>query len=219
MRHPWVKICGLTRAEDVDAAVAAGVDAVGLNLWPHSKRAVDLETARALAARLPEDVAAVLVFVDATFEEIVAAAETVGTRWVQLHGREAPELIDRLAEAGIEAFKALSLGGSESGGAMRYGGAYLLVDAGTKEMPGGTGRLADWALAHRLARSRPVILAGGLTPQNVAAAVRAVQPAGVDAASGVESKPGIKDAEKMRAFVAAAREAAAEAGEAGDAPG
>ena len=205
-----VKICGITREEDLLAAAEAGADAVGFNLWPGSKRHVDLETCRELVAAAPPGLACVGVFVDADYETLREAVTVAGLTWVQLHGDEEADLVDDVRALGVTVIKAVSPADATAAEAAveTFGAAdALLVDAGAPGAPGGTGRRADWPLARELAGRGPVILAGGLTPDSVADAIRAVAPAGVDVASGVESAPGIKDPAAVAAFVRAARAA------------
>ncbi|HWO19207.1 MAG TPA: phosphoribosylanthranilate isomerase [Kofleriaceae bacterium] len=224
-----VKICGVTLEGDAARIAALGVDYIGLNFWPRSKRFVDVERAAALAAaaRGAGPAQIVGVFVDATAAEIAAIHARVGLDVIQLHGAEPPEVAGAIAgAAGRPVWKALAAGGPDALDALD---AWLdaldawpdacpvdaiLLDTPTPER-GGSGRTFDWALA-RAARlrhpARRLVLAGGLHPGNVAGAITAVAPWAVDVASGVEAAPGVKDVGKVAAFVAAAREAGASAG-------
>jgi phosphoribosylanthranilate isomerase len=198
-----VKICGVTRAEDALLAARLGADALGFNFWPGSKRHLAPAAARAIVRRLPPYVTAVGVFVDAPREEILRAVDASGVTAVQLHGDESPELCASLPLPVVKAIRvadahALALLAS-------YEVAGFLLDAPGPGY-GGTGRTFDWSLAAEAAASVPVVLAGGLRPENVAEAIRAVRPWGVDVASGVESSPGVKDEDRLRRFIAAARE-------------
>ena len=218
MSHPpatlHVKICGLTRIEDVEAAISAGADMIGLNFVPGSPRCIDVARARALAGAARGRVEIVGVVADLDPLQVKAIVADVGLDRVQLHGDEPPEVIGALAP---HAFKALRIGGAEDVAlAARYEGDLLLVDARVPGQQGGTGVRVDPALVVGLARARRLLLAGGLGPDNVAEAVRVVRPWGVDVASGVEDAPGIKDERKVRAFVHEARRAAQEAREAAD---
>jgi len=198
-----IKICGITRVEDAEACAALGVDMIGLNFVPTSPRRVDAPRARAIADAVKGKMEIVGVVADMEEEAMRALAEGVGLDWLQLHGSEPPELVQRVARA----FKAVRVGAAEDvAEAERYEGL-LLVDAKVPGALGGTGRTVDFALVAPLARSRRLLLAGGLGPANVAAAVRAVGPWGVDAASGVERSPGVKDLAAVGAFVRAARSA------------
>jgi phosphoribosylanthranilate isomerase len=198
-----VKICGVTRAEDALLAAELGADAIGLNLWPGSRRHVTPEEARAIVDRLPPFVTAVGVFVNQPPTEVLAAAAASGVAVVQLHGDEPYQDCNGYP---IPAIKALRVSGPESLAAMdRYRVRAFLLDAPSAGF-GGSGVTFDWALARDAARRARVVLAGGLTPENVADAVRAVRPWAVDVASGVESAPGLKDPEKLARFIARAKE-------------
>jgi len=202
-----VKVCGLTRADDVAAAVAAGADALGFNFYPPSPRSITPEMAADLIALVPAFVEPVAVCVDpepAWLERWLPALPRL--RALQWHGE--PPLPADVPFPLIPAFRVRD---AASVAAIR---AYLdrcgerrppavLVDAHVAGLHGGTGRTAPWELLAEVDFGLPLILAGGLTPDNVAEAVRVVRPFAVDVASGVESSPGVKDAGKMRAFVAA----------------
>jgi phosphoribosylanthranilate isomerase len=198
-----VKICGITRLEDALAAARAGADALGFNFWPRSKRYVDPRAAGEIVARLPPFVAAVGVFVDPTRDEVARAALLSGVHWLQLHGDESPALCASLTP--LPVIKAIRVRDRASLDALgAYDVAGFLLDADTSAY-GGSGRTFDWSLAAEAARRAPILLAGGLTPQNVADAVRQVRPWAVDVASGVESAPGIKDHEKTARFIREAK--------------
>jgi phosphoribosylanthranilate isomerase len=200
-----VKVCGITTPEDAEACVGLGVDWLGLNFVPSSPRCIDVAAAGAIgdAVRGRAELVGVVADLDeATLEELRL---TACLDRLQLHGDEPPEQVRRLAP---HAFKAVRIGGVEDvAAAERYEGL-LLVDAKVAGALGGTGRTVDLALVAPLARARRILLAGGLGPGNVAAAVRAVRPWGVDVASGVERSPGVKDLDAVAAFVAGARRAA-----------
>jgi len=220
-----VKICGITRPEWARAAAEAGADAVGL-LFAESPRRVGPEQAAGIIDVLPPWVAPVGVFVDVPPAEVRRLAETLHLSAVQLHGDEPPETLAEIGPAKIIKVFGLAADADPSSGsepaldaarrwrdaaasAGRTPDAYL-VDARIPGGPkGGTGRTADWALAARMQAEgfTPLILAGGLGPENAAEAVRAVRPWGVDSASGTEAKPGEKSPEKIRAFVDAVRRA------------
>jgi phosphoribosylanthranilate isomerase len=198
-----VKICGVTRLEDALAAVRHGADAIGFNFWPRSKRYLAPEAARGIVARLPPFVAAVGVFVDPSLDEVRAALDASRVSVVQLHGDEPPALC---AAVGRPVLKAIRVKDARSLSVMAsYEVAGFLLDSATSGY-GGSGEAFDWAIAAEAAAEVPVVLAGGLTPENVAEAIRAVRPFGVDVASGVESAPGVKDEELMRRFIQAAKE-------------
>jgi phosphoribosylanthranilate isomerase len=212
-----VKICGIARPEWAVAAAEAGADAIGL-VFAESPRRVTAAQAARIVGALPPWVAAVGVFVDASAEEILAMAAEAGLAAAQLHGDEPPEIVGRLGR--LKAIKAFRVGSgadleaarawkTKSERLGRPADAYL-VDARVAGGPkGGTGRTADWGLAARmnLEGFRPLVLAGGLGPENVAEAVAAVRPWGVDGSTGLESAPGEKSPEKIRAFAEAVRKA------------
>ncbi len=199
---PRVKICGVTRLEDAREALRLGADALGFNFWPGSRRFIAPAAARAIVRALPPLATTVGVLVDPSAEELASAVALSGVQVAQLHGDEPPELCDR---APVPVVKALRVAGPEVLAALaRYRVAAFLLDAPGPGY-GGSGRTFDWELAREAARRAPVILAGGLTPENVAAAIRAVRPYGVDVASGVESAPGVKDHGRLAGFLAAAR--------------
>jgi phosphoribosylanthranilate isomerase len=200
-----VKICGITRLEDALAAAELGADALGLNLWPGSSRAVRPEVAREIARRLPPFVTAVGVFVNQPREELLRLARAAGVAALQLHGDEAPE---DCRDLGLPVIKAFRVARPEDLVPIaRYPDVAAVLLDSRSERFGGSGRTFDWELGGRAAGPRPLILAGGLGPENVAAAVRAVRPYAVDTASGVESSPGVKDRERMARFIRAAKEA------------
>jgi phosphoribosylanthranilate isomerase len=199
-----VKVCGFTREQDVRAALDAGVDALGFNL-ARGPRRITPERAAQLAALVPPLVQAVALFVDAGEDAILAAVAATRCSVVQLHGDEPPELAERLRRR-VVVIKAFRIAAAADLERVRgYPADAYLLDAAVAGAHGGTGTVWDhrWLAGHDL--GAPLILAGGLTPGNVAAAVAGVRPWAVDTASGVESAPGVKDAALMRAFVAAAR--------------
>jgi phosphoribosylanthranilate isomerase len=199
-----VKICGVTRVEDARAAVAAGASAVGVNFYDRSPRWVNVETAQAIIATLPVSVCGIGVFVNEPRVRVAEIAERVGLRAVQFHGEESPSDCTGWP---LKVIKALRLRDRESvSAAAQYPVDFILLDAYVEGHPGGTGRAFAWEWAAACDRSR-LILAGGLTADNVADAVRAVRPLAVDVASGVERQPGIKDAELMKRFIANAQTA------------
>jgi len=207
----FVKVCGITSPEDAVAAAEAGADAIGLVFWPRSPRVVTIEQARAIGDALPPFVVRVGVFVDAGRDEMARVADAARLDLLQLHGDEPPEALDHLPR---RALKAVRVGdGFAPADALRYEGraAGLLLDTKAPGAPGGTGRAFDWSLARGVReRARFLLLAGGLTPENVRTALEAVRPDGVDASSSLEKAPGRKDHARVRAFVSAVR--AAEAG-------
>lgn len=203
-----VKICGITNLADALAAVEAGADALGFNFWTRSRRYLTPRAAREIVAQVPAGVLCVGVFVnEAAPVDVERAAAEAGVGAVQLHGEETPEFCAEVR--GFEVIKALRVGGRfRSEWVARFATEAVLLDAYSEGLPGGTGRTFDWALAKEArARVSKLYLAGGLTPDNVGAAVEQVGPYAVDVCSGVESAPGRKDAGRVRAFVAAAHAA------------
>jgi phosphoribosylanthranilate isomerase len=200
-----VKICGVTSVGDASMLAELGVDAIGVNLWPGSRRCVDVGTARAIAEAVGDRVLVVGVVVDLDPETMRRLRDEAGLGCLQLHGDEPPEALAPLLP---HAYKALRASGEAlEAEARRYAGGYILVDADVRGARGGTGTLADWAAAARLARSRKLALAGGLGPDNVAAAIAAVRPFCVDMASGVEKAVGVKDEAKVRRVLEEVRRA------------
>ena len=198
-----VKICGLTTRDDAVRCASLGADAIGLNFWPQSPRHTDIDTAQRIVEALGDRVETVGVFVDFDLSQIREILQKTGISWAQMHGDEPPELVAALLP---QAYKAIGVkDGSAIELARRYPGEHLLLDASVPGMPGGTGRTFDWSIASEVAKERKLTLAGGLTPENVAEAVRIVRPFRVDVASGVESAPGRKDPEKVAAFIEAAK--------------
>jgi phosphoribosylanthranilate isomerase len=198
----FVKICGITSLDDALACVDAGADAIGFNFWAQSKRHIAVETAGAIAKRLPPNIRTVGVFVNPSEADVDRAFAAGAIDLAQLHGDETPDFCSRFAGRYI---KALRLRDAESLARMAdYKCDLLLVDADTAGY-GGSGQRADVGLATQAAAARRVILAGGLTPENVAEAVATIQPYGVDVAGGVEREPGVKDWMKVAAFVQAAK--------------
>ncbi|NKX44033.1 phosphoribosylanthranilate isomerase [Roseicyclus persicicus] len=206
-----IKFCGLTRPQDIDAAVAAGARYVGFVFFPKSPRNVSLETARALALRVPPGVAKVALTVDADDAALDALLAAVPLDLLQLHGHESPARVAEVrARHGLPVMKAVGIAeAADLAEIDRYQPVadLLLIDAKPPrgaDLPGGNGLAFDWRLlAGRKYWTKPWLLAGGLTPANVAEAVRLTGARQVDVSSGVESAPGIKDADRMAAFAAA----------------
>jgi phosphoribosylanthranilate isomerase len=203
MSRVRIKICGVTRIEDALAAADLGVDALGFNFWPGSRRFVTPEAAGRIIDRLPPFVVPVGVFVNQPEDELRAVAVESGIQVFQLHGDEPPELCRRLRLPVVKAIPVDQV--SALARLLSYEVQAFLLDTPSRGY-GGTGQPFDWSLAEGVSEVAPVILAGGLNPTNVADAIRAVRPWAVDVASGVESSPGVKDPEKMARFVAAVRE-------------
>jgi phosphoribosylanthranilate isomerase len=194
-----IKICGITNIEDALHAAGCGADALGFVFYDRSPRCLTPEAARGIIAELPPFVTAVGLFVNETPERIRQIADFCGLDVLQLHGDEGPADCDFAPRRVVKALrvkKAASLDGHAA-----YAVSALLLDAWVAGTYGGTGERFNWELAAAVARQRPVILAGGLRAENVAAAVHTVRPYGVDVSSGVEAAPGIKDPAKVEAFI------------------
>ena len=193
---------------DALAAVDAGADMLGFNFYKKSPRYVEVGMCRSITSSLRTRSHARLVgvFVNASVAEIRATMQTCGLHLAQLHGDETPEIFAQLAPRAFKAFRGVTDVETDKR-MIRNGEPALLVDAAVKGVYGGSGEKADWSAAAELAKKYPLLLAGGLTPENVAEAVGRVKPWGVDVASGVESAPGKKDPSKMKAFVQAVRDA------------
>lgn len=212
-----VKICGLTNLDDARAALDAGADLLGFNFYRPSPRYVEPEHARAMLAALRAEATrpaflGVGVLVNMPLVEALALRATSGLDLLQLHGDEDADYGQALAPQAFKALRPRSSAEAEEA-TTRFGSPggerapMFLIDASHPQLYGGTGATGDWSVAHTLARKFPVLLAGGLTPDNVGDAIVAVRPWGVDVASGVERAPGLKDATKVEAFVRAARRA------------
>lgn len=202
-----VKICGITNAEDAEVAVRAGADALGFVMYRKSPRFIEPAVARAIVVGLPPFVLPVGVFVNEEAERVRALVDECGFALAQLHGDESALYCQNLGRPVLKALRLkdrrtfLSL--AEFHGRANVRG--VLIDAFSDQAYGGTGQTVDWTLAQEAARSTPIILAGGLTPANVAEAISQVRPYGVDVSSGVERSPGKKDPEKVKTFMDAAR--------------
>jgi len=206
MHRTRIKICGLTRAEDVAAAVAAGADAIGL-VFAESPRRVTCEMAAAAAVAAPPPVGRVGVFVNPTVEEVERAVVAAGLTAVQLSGSETPEFVSAIS---VPVIKVLAVGTDfdwKRAEPYRGNAAALLLDTYVPGKAGGTSQVFHWHLIGEAPGWAPVFVSGGLNPDNVAGAVQALHPFAVDVSSGVESSPGIKDHPKIHAFCAAVRDA------------
>jgi phosphoribosylanthranilate isomerase len=204
-----IKFCGITRLKDAELAVAAGAWAIGLIFWPNSRRRAELDAAAEIAAALKRRVEVVGVFVNATIDHVAETADAVGLTMLQLHGDEGPAYCAEAARrTGCKVVKAVRVrSGADVQALSAFHTDYHLLDSYTPGMPGGTGETFAWEIARAHRNSIPVILSGGLTPDNVAEAIAAVRPFAVDVASGVEHRPGEKDPDKLNAFSAAVRAA------------
>jgi phosphoribosylanthranilate isomerase len=194
----FVKICGITRLEDAQAAVDAGANALGFIFWPKSPRVVDAERARAIVATLPQHVTAIGVFVDQPADEVNEIARRAGLGGVQLHGSERADYVRAMARPVI---KAVAVTGADVPDVDVWPASVtVLLDVHDPVKKGGTGRTIDWTAAAAIARRRNIVLAGGLTPENVSGAIAQVLPYGIDVSSGVEVSPGIKDHGRIKAL-------------------
>lgn len=200
-----IKICGIKSSTDALAAMDAGADLIGFNFYPKSPRYITVGQCRDVMSvmRRYGHITYVGVFVNATVETICATIETCGLSLAQLHGDESPEILNALDGRAFKAFRGIP---ENINGFERQTAPAFLVDASVKGLYGGSGVTADWNRAGELAKKYPLLLAGGLTAENVSEAICQVKPWGVDVASGVESAPGVKDPEKIRAFVRAVRD-------------
>jgi phosphoribosylanthranilate isomerase len=211
---PKIKFCGITREQDAELAVSLGAWAVGMILWQQSPRAVSIDQAAELAALLKRRAESVGVFVNPTLEEVAQTVEATGITIVQLHGQEGPSFCIEVARrTGCKVIKAMRVRANADIQVLgQFHTDFHLLDSYVPGVPGGSGEVFNWdlALAHRRlsppkgkGQRTPLIMSGGLTPDNVGEAIELVKPWAVDVASGVESAPGYKDAELMRAFAAA----------------
>ena len=218
----WVKICGTTNLEDALLAVDAGADALGFIFYQKSPRRIEVEAAREIVRKVPDRTDKVGVFVDQSLERISEIVNYAGLTAAQIHGKN--PTVTALTSAGTKkkataleklifvlAADTLSEGGFEISAETKKQAFAFLLDSGSTASPGGTGKTFDWektrSAIQELSFLVPIIVAGGLNPGNVAEAMRVFQPFGVDVASGVESAPGKKDAQKVRDFVTAVRKA------------
>ncbi|MFO8007089.1 MAG: phosphoribosylanthranilate isomerase [Candidatus Brocadiia bacterium] len=199
-----VKICGVTSPRDALMAAAAGADAVGFNFFPPSPRYVEPDWARAMRMALPPFVAAVGVFVDRSPERVRDIMRHCRLDYAQLHGHESPQVVEKLKEFRI--IKAVRVRDEDDLSELeRYDVDAFLLDAYVEDQPGGTGSTFDWDLARQASARAKLLLAGGLTPNNVAKAVHTARPYAVDVASGVEEEPGVKSRDLVTDFVLEAK--------------
>jgi phosphoribosylanthranilate isomerase len=197
-----VKICGLTTLEDAHQAVELGAWALGMIFWPHSPRAVPVEQAEAIGAQLHRRLEVAGVFVNATLDHVAEMADLCRLSLLQLHGDEGPAYCQEAARrTGCRVMKAARVRDAANVQALRaFRTDYHLLDAHSPKAPGGTGESFDWELARLHPGTPPVVLSGGLTPDNVGQAIAAAGPFAVDTASGTEAEPGRKDPAKVTAF-------------------
>jgi phosphoribosylanthranilate isomerase len=204
-----IKFCGITNLDDAERAVAAGAWAIGLIFWPRSPRRCELDAAAEIAAAVKRRAEVAGVFVNATLDHVAQTAEAVGLTLLQLHGDEGPAYCAEAARrTGCKVIKAARVrSGADVQALSAFHTDYHLLDSYTAGVPGGTGETFAWEIARSHRGRTPVILSGGLTPENVAEAIDAVHPFAVDVASGTEASPGVKDPEKLKAFADAVRSA------------
>jgi phosphoribosylanthranilate isomerase len=201
---PQVKICGLTQVENALQCVALGADAIGCVFYPKSPRHLTDDQARKICLTVPEQVKTVGVFVNETFSNIMRRVERCHLKAVQLHGQESPELTRRLCKENLQVIKALFVDGKPSlENVSNYNASSFLVECGAGRLPGGNALEWNWERAKGFGAKHPLIIAGGLAPENVAHAVKVSAPHAVDVSSGVESAPGQKDLAKVAAFMEA----------------
>ena len=194
-----VKVCGMTSLKDALVAVEVGADAVGFIFYKKSPRSVTMKTVREIVLELPPFVDTVGVFVDETAEQVNKIADYCNLDIIQLHGDESPTFCKKIRRKVIKAFRIKDMQSVKKISNFQVSG--FLLDTFSEKLHGGTGKVFDWNLALPAKKFGPVIMAGGLTPNNVQQAVRQIRPYGVDVCSGVESEPGIKDHKKVRAFL------------------
>ena len=212
MARTRIKMCGITRREDAEKAVEAGADALGFVFYPHSPRYITADKAASIAAHLPPFVSMVGLFVNASVAEIIQVAEQGFLNILQLHGHESPGFCQQLTRktAGVwPLIKAIPIATQEDLNAIKpyvttqdkpsvHG---VLLDTKVKNQYGGTGQTFDWTFIQAWTYPVPLILAGGLQPDNVATAIQQIRPYAVDVSSGIEQRPGEKSAEKIHSFV------------------
>ena len=202
-----IKHCGITNLDDAQRAAEAGAWALGMIFWPGSPRRCALEDAQLIGGLLRRTVHLTGVFVNARMDEIDLAVQAAGLEFVQLHGDEGPSFCAEVARrTGAKVIKAVRV---QSRATLQAAAAFhtdfLLLDAHVEGVPGGTGQTVDWELVRNARLAAPIILSGGLTPDNVAQAIEVTQPFAVDVASGTEAAPGVKDHDKLLAFYEAVR--------------
>lgn len=202
--NPRVKVCGTTRLKDALLAVECGADAIGFIFYKKSPRYVSAKTAKEICSKLPPFVHRVGVFVNETADNINRIADRCGLDAVQLHGDESPAFCKKIKHRVIKVVRVKDAASLKE--MSRYAVDGFLLDTWKEDQWGGTGKVFDWELAARAKKYGSVIIAGGLNPRNVKAAIKKVQPYGVDVSSGVEQSPGKKDPRKVKAFIKAVRE-------------
>ncbi len=210
-KYPQIKICGLTKIQEAQKCAQLGADAIGMVFFKRSPRYVTREKAKAICDALPKHVAKVGVFVDEPFQSLTETAFFCRLTTVQLHGNEPPKLVRDLTAMGLNVIKALYMEHRPSVSQVgTYDAAAYLVECAQGELPGGNAMTWNWADAREFAASHPMVLAGGLSPDNVAQAISEAMPDAVDVSSGVENLPGQKDLYKVKQFITAVRSGAPE---------
>lgn len=199
-----VKVCGITSLSDAQMAIAMGACALGFNFYPKSSRYIDPKIAHLILQQLPKTILTVGIFVNASLPEILAIQQQTKIQMVQLHGNELLAFCEQMPVPVIKAIRPSSMDELEATQAFTKS-CILLIDAPHATEYGGTGRLADWSIAKALTKQQPIILAGGLNPENVIDAIHAVQPNMLDVCSGVEIMPGKKSLQKMELFFSTLR--------------
>jgi len=200
-----IKICGITNLDDALATVDAGADALGFNFYRPSSRYIDPHAARRIIEQLPETILTVGVFVNESSESVKTIAQDAGLKALQLHGDESPGYCRKLSDWFVIKTFAVKEGFDETA-TSRYEVNAIMLDASHNKLKGGTGQVIDWSTARRIRdQGKPMFLAGGLSPENVAAAIRKVEPYAVDSCSALESIPGKKDHSRVRDFVKVVR--------------
>lgn len=202
VKRPQIKICGLTNIQEALGCATLGANAIGCVFYPKSPRNVDKEMAKDISMALYPEVKTVGVFVNATFDKIIETVERCFLGAVQLHGQETPELIAHLRAEKLTVIKGLYVQDTPSlEDASQFEASSFLVEHAKGKLPGGNAQEWNWEKARRFGDEHPFILAGGLSPENVAYALESSQPDAVDVSSGVEFKPGRKDLNKVEAFI------------------
>lgn len=200
-----IKICGITNWKDAKSAVDEGADLIGFNFYPLSPRFIDPAAARHIARRLPKRIAKVGVFVNQREDLMLAIARTVQLDYLQLHGDESPEIVSRLSRS-ISVIKAFQVRRPFRAERLtRFAATAFLLDGYSRTRRGGTGNTFEWSVAQQAKQYGRIFLAGGIRPENVAAAIRFVRPYAVDVCSGVEARPGLKDPARIRDLIRNAR--------------
>jgi len=205
--YPQIKICGITQVDHAIRCAELGADAIGCVFFPKSPRHLTEKKAREISDALPNHVTSVGVFVGKTYQEIMEKVEICNLRAVQLHGNESPELVQRLRAENLIVIKALFIDGTPAlDDVASYDASGYIVECSGGPLPGGNAFAWNWDKAKAFGSEHPLILAGGLSPENVKQAIQDSMPDAVDVSSGVESTPGIKDPDKIKTFIDTVRQ-------------